>query len=132
MKNLKHDNPQKYNVNVEGHSFFLEKQSSIENKQYVFAYSIHIINKGTLTAKLLSRHWIITNGKLNVQEVRGSGVLGTQPIIEPNKTFEYQSSAVISTETGTMKGSYYMVAQDGHQFVVNIPSFALSASRTLH
>ncbi len=103
----------------------------MENR-FVFSYTITITNTGSTTAKLISRHWIITDANRHVEEVRGQGVIGEQPLIRPNQGFEYTSGAVLSTQVGTMSGSYQMQAEDASRFDVPIPQFVLSVPRVLH
>ena len=111
---------------------FLDDQSIPEDDRYVFAYTIRIRNAGTEPARLLARHWVITDANGKVQEVRGDGVVGEQPRLEPGEQFEYTSGAVLETPLGTMQGSYRMVADDGTEFDAPIASFTLSIPRTLH
>ena len=111
---------------------FLDDQSVPENDRYVFAYTIRIRNAGSVPAQLLARHWVITDANGKVQEVRGDGVVGEQPRLEPGEQFEYTSGAVLETPLGTMRGSYRMVADDGTEFEAPIASFTLSIPRTLH
>ena len=111
---------------------FLDDQSVPEDDRYVFAYTIRIRNAGTEPARLLARHWVITDADGKVQEVRGDGVVGEQPRLEPGDQFEYTSGAVLTTPLGTMQGSYRMVADDGTEFDAPIASFTLSIPRTLH
>jgi ApaG protein len=111
---------------------FLDDQSVPENDRYVFAYTIRIRNAGSVPAQLLARHWVITDANGKVQEVRGDGVVGEQPRLEPGEHFEYTSGAVLETPLGTMRGSYRMVADDGTEFDAPIASFTLSIPRTLH
>ena len=100
--------------------------------QFVFAYTITITNTGTVAARLVSRHWFITDAEHRVQEVRGEGVIGQQPVLAPGESFEYTSGATIPTAVGTMHGSYRMAAADGEAFDAPIPSFTLSVPRILH
>ena len=111
---------------------FLEDQSIPEDDRYVFAYTIRIVNLGEVPARLLSRHWIITDANGKVQEVRGEGVVGEQPWLRPGEHFEYTSGAVLETPLGTMQGSYQMLADDGTTFDAMIDPFTLSIPRTLH
>ncbi|HEX4854459.1 Co2+/Mg2+ efflux protein ApaG [Arenimonas sp.] len=111
---------------------FLEDQSIPEDNRYVFAYTIRIVNLGEVPARLLSRHWIITDANGKVQEVRGEGVVGEQPWLRPGEHFEYTSGAVLETPLGTMHGSYQMLADDGTAFDARIDPFTLSIPRTLH
>jgi ApaG protein len=123
---------QKYHVRVAAQSFYIEEQSVPEQGRYVFAYTITIRNEGAVPARLLSRHWIITDSNGRVEEVRGEGVVGEQPYLRPGEGFQYTSGAVIETPVGSMQGSYQMVADDGVAFEARIPMFTLSAPRTLH
>lgn len=111
---------------------YIEDQSRPESGRYAFAYTITITNTGSRPAKLLSRHWIITDADNRVQEVRGEGVVGVQPRLEPGVSFEYTSGTVLETPVGTMEGSYQMVEDDGTEFDAQIPIFTLSAPSTLH
>jgi ApaG protein len=122
----------KYEVAVSAQTQYVPEQSDEETGRFVFAYTMTIRNKGTLPAQLVSRHWIITDGRNQVQEVRGLGVVGAQPLIKPGESFEYTSGTAIATPVGTMKGSYQMVAEDGTHFDARIPEFTLSVPRVLH
>jgi ApaG protein len=108
------------------------EHSEPEEDRFVFAYTITLINRGTISAQLLSRHWIITDSDSQIEEVRGEGVVGEQPVLKPGEGFRYTSGAVIETPVGTMHGTYQMVAEDGKEFDAEIPRFVLSAPRTLH
>ena len=123
---------QKYHVRIAAQSFYIEEQSVPEQGRYVFAYTITIRNDGAVPARLLSRHWIITDSNGKVEEVRGEGVVGEQPYLRPGEGFQYTSGAVIETPVGSMQGSYQMVADDGVAFEARIPIFTLSAPRILH
>jgi ApaG protein len=122
----------RYEIQVEPVTTYVADQSDPSREQFVFAYTIRITNTGTLAAKLVSRHWVITDGEHRVQEVRGPGVVGQQPLLAPGESFEYTSGASLNTPVGTMRGSYQMVSADGREFDVPIPSFTLSVPRTLH
>ena len=98
----------------------------------MFAYTVNIQNIGEAGAKLVARHWIITDANGKIQEVRGQGVVGEQPYLRPGEGFQYTSGAVLDTAVGTMRGSYEMVGEDGNQFNAEIPIFTLSVPRTLH
>ena len=113
-------------------TLFLEDQSIPEDDRYVFAYTIRIQNAGEVPARLLGRHWVITDANGKVQEVRGEGVVGEQPWLRPGESFEYTSGAVLETPLGTMQGSYEMLADDGTRFDAEIAPFTLSIPRTLH
>ncbi|MBI2779065.1 MAG: Co2+/Mg2+ efflux protein ApaG [Gammaproteobacteria bacterium] len=121
-----------YNVQVQAESFYIEDQSIPERDQYVFAYRITIRNTGEVAAKLMTRHWVITDANGKVQEVRGEGVVGEQPHLKPGDEFQYTSGAIIETPVGTMEGSYQMVADDGGHFDADISPFTLAAPRVLH
>ena len=121
-----------YDIEVNTATQYLAEQSDEGAGRYVFAYTIRITNIGTVPAQLVSRHWIITDANNQVQEVRGAGVVGEQPLLRPNESFEYTSGTAIATPVGTMRGSYQMVAEDGVQFDAAIPEFTLSMPRTLH
>ena len=111
---------------------YLPDQSDESGGRFVFSYTIIISNLGSVAAKLISRHWIITDADNHVQEVRGQGVVGEQPLLKPNQSFEYTSGTVLTTQVGTMRGSYQMQAEDGTEFEIEIPQFVLSVPRVLH
>ncbi len=111
---------------------YLPEQSEPEDERYVFAYTITIRNTGAVAARLLNRHWIITDANGKVQEVEGEGVVGEQPHIRPGEAHRYSSGAVIETPVGTMEGSYGMVADDGQRFRADIPRFRLAVPGVLH
>ncbi len=111
---------------------FLETESDIESGRYVFAYTITIKNRGKVGAQLISRHWIITDSNEKIQEVRGEGVVGEQPYLNPGDSFRYTSGTLIETPVGTMRGSYQMIAEDGSAFDTEIAEFMLAAPRVLH
>jgi ApaG protein len=111
---------------------YLDEQSEPEQDRYVFAYTIHIRNNGSVPARLLGRHWVITDANGQVQEVNGEGVVGEQPWLRPGEDFSYTSGAVLETHLGTMQGSYDMLADDGTRFDAPIPQFTLCVPRTLH
>lgn len=121
-----------YEFSVTVETAFLADQSDIDHNRYVFSYHITIINTGSVAAQLISRHWIITDANNSVQEVRGLGVVGEQPLLQPGECFEYTSGAVLNTPVGTMRGSYQMTADDGTQFGAEIAQFTLSMPRILH
>src|SRR5437868_10706747 len=122
----------RYEITVKPRSAYLPEQSQPTKNQYVFAYTITLTNTGTVAAQLVSRHWIITDGDHRVQEVKGLGVVGQQPLLKPGESFEYTSGASIPTAVGTMRGTYQMRAEDGQTFEAPIPPFTLSVPRTLH
>src|SRR4051812_46811726 len=121
-----------HRISVSTRVRFIPEQSDAGKNRYVFAYTITITNTGSVTAQLVSRHWIITDAENQVQEVKGDGVVGEQPVLRPKESFEYTSGAAIATPVGTMRGSYQMVAEDGVQFDAPIPEFTLSMPRVLH
>jgi ApaG protein len=122
----------KHEVKVSARTTFIPEQSDVNAGRYVFAYTITVVNTGSVTAQLLSRHWIITDSNNHVQEVRGKGVVGEQPVLKPSESFEYTSGTAIATPVGTMRGSYQMVGEDGVEFDAPIPEFTLSMPRVLH
>ena len=120
------------NIEIEVKVTYLPSQSDIPNSQYAYAYTIIITNKGCSGAQLRTRRWLIEDETGNVEEVVGEGVIGQQPYLSPGESFEYSSGAVISTETGSMKGSYGMINDDGKRFDAEIPELVLSEPYTLH
>jgi ApaG protein len=121
-----------HNIIVEVETRYIEGQSEPDNDRYVFSYTITIRNEGAVAAQLLSRHWVITDANGNVQEVKGEGVVGEQPHLNPGEGFQYTSGAMIATPVGSMHGTYQMVADNGDQFDAEIPAFTLAIPRTLH
>lgn len=121
-----------YQIQVDVRTEYLPDQSDPEADRYVFAYTITITNAGTVGAQLISRHWVITDAAQQVQEVRGLGVVGEQPLLQPGQSFQYTSGCSINTPVGTMSGSYQMTAADGVQFDAEIGEFLLSMPRVLH
>ena len=119
-------------IGVEVDTRYLAEQSQPEQQRYVFAYTIRIRNDGAVPARLLGRHWVITDATGRVEEVDGEGVVGEQPYLEPGEAFQYTSGAVLETDLGTMAGSYRMLADDGTHFDAPIPAFTLTVPRTLH
>jgi ApaG protein len=122
----------KYDFSITVRPQFLPEHSSPEEEQFVFAYTVTIRNTGETTAQLVSRHWIITDANNRIEEVKGEGVVGEQPILQPGEAFEYTSGCPLPTPVGSMKGSYLFVAEDGTQFEAAIPEFVLSIPRSLH
>ena len=122
----------KYEVAVSAVPQYIAEQSDPANDSYVFAYTITIENVGTVPAQLISRHWIITDAAGEVQEVRGLGVVGRQPLLQPGEKFEYTSGCQLETPVGTMRGSYQLTAVDGTQFDAEIREFTLAVPRVLH
>jgi ApaG protein len=121
-----------YDFKVNVRTQYLPEQSDPSRTHYVFTYSITIKNTGSVGAQLIARHWVITDANNHVQEVRGLGVVGHQPLLQPGEEFEYTSGTQLATPQGSMYGEYFCVAEDGHRFEVAIPEFVLSLPRTLH
>jgi ApaG protein len=111
---------------------YLIDQSAPDQNHYVFAYTITIENNGNIPAKLLRRHWIITDANNKIQEVKGEGVIGLQPHISPSQVFTYSSGAILETPLGCMQGSYEMVTDDGNEFTSPIPLFRLTSNIVMH
>src|SRR5215207_7480764 len=122
----------RYEITVVPKASYVADQSDPAKDHFVFSYTITITNTGEVPAQLLSRHWIITDAEHRVQEVKGLGVVGQQPLLQPGESFEYSSGAAIATSVGTMHGTYQLRAGDGHAFEATIPPFTLSVPRTLH
>jgi ApaG protein len=119
-------------IRVTVKSQYLLERSSPLSGQYAFAYTVRIANEGDKTAQLRSRHWIITDGEGKVQEVRGEGVVGAQPVLQPGQHFEYTSWCVIPTPHGSMKGTYQMVRESGEQFDADVAPFPLALPYSLN
>ncbi len=113
-------------IRVDVQTSYLPAQSDPAEPRFAFAYTITIRNDGPVAAKLLTRHWIITDANGKVQEVRGDGVVGEQPFLRPGQGFRYSSSAVIETPVGVMQGSYQMIGEDGQRFDAPIAPFRLA------
>lgn len=122
----------RYRIKVAVQVRYLADQSDETDNRHVFAYTITLTNDGEHAVQLLSRHWIINDANNHVQEVKGKGVVGEQPVIKPGQSFEYTSGTVLATQVGTMSGSYQMQVVDGGEFSVPIPQFVLSVPRVLH
>jgi ApaG protein len=121
-----------YEFSVSAQVQYLPEESDPERRQYAFAYTLTIRNTGQVPAQLIARHWVITDSDNTVQEVKGLGVVGHQPLLKPGEQFEYTSWAVIATPVGTMRGDYFCVAEDGERFDAPVPEFVLRMPRTLH
>lgn len=121
-----------YQFSVHVETAYLADQSSEEEERYAFSYTVTITNTGSVAAQLISRHWIITDADNQINEVKGLGVIGEQPLLQPNEQFEYSSGTMLSTAVGKMHGSYHVVAEDGTSFEAEIPAFTLAAPRVLH
>ncbi len=125
-------NEDRYALTIQVATAYIEAQSDPNQDRYVFAYTIHMQNTGTVAAQLLSRHWIITDANSKEQHVRGAGVVGETPYLQPGQSYEYTSGTLLPTPVGTMHGSYRMLADDGEYFDAPIPVFTLSIPRVLH
>ena len=122
----------KYEISIEVETDYIDDQSEPDVDRYVFAYTITIANRGNIPAKLLSRHWIITDANGKIQEVTGDGVVGEQPKLNPGEKFSYSSGAVLETPVGAMQGRYLMEAENGTSFDAPIPPFTLAVPGVLH
>jgi ApaG protein len=122
----------KYNLAVSVSVQYIKEQSFPEKSQYVFAYTINLLNRGNVDVKLISRHWLITDADGKVEEVRGPGVVGENPELKPGEDFTYTSGAIIKTPVGSMQGSYQMKAIDGTSFEAEIAAFSLAQPNILH
>ena len=126
------NNKSQYQIDVDVETAYIEAQSSPRDDRFVFSYTITIRNTGAVPAKLLTRHWIITDANGKIQEVHGEGVVGEKPYLKPGQAFQYTSGTLLETPVGSMHGSYQMVADDGVHFDADITPFTLSMPRTLH
>ena len=123
---------ERHHIDVAVESTYLEDQSEPAEQRFVFAYTVTLRNAGQVPAKLLTRHWIITDANGRIQEVRGEGVVGEQPHLQPGQGFRYSSGAVLETPVGAMQGSYQMLGDDGARFDAPIPVFRLAKPGLLH
>ena len=122
----------RHRIRVDVSTNYIDDQSKPDESRYFFSYTITIRNEGDVPARLLTRHWVITDANGKVQEVRGEGVVGEQPYLRPGQGFRYSSGAVIETPVGAMQGSYQMLADDGAQFDAPIAPFTLAMPGMLH
>ena len=122
----------RYEITVAPKVTFLPEQSDPDKNHFVFAYTITVTNTGDVTAQLVSRHWIITDGLEHIEEVKGPGVVGEQPVLAPGESFKYSSWCPLPTPTGVMRGTYQMITDAGDQFDVKIAPFTLSEPYTVH
>ncbi len=122
----------KHCIEIDAITHYLEAQSLPEADRYVFSYTITICNKGEIPARLLARHWVITDANGKIQEVRGEGVVGEKPHLSPGDCFRYTSAAMIETPVGVMHGEYFLMSDEGEPFDAEIPSFTLAVPRVLH
>jgi ApaG protein len=121
-----------YKIRVDVETSYVNEQSDPRERRFVFSYTITIRNEGQVPARLLTRHWVITDANGKVQEVRGDGVVGEQPYLKPGQGFRYSSGAIIETPVGSMQGSYQMEADDGQRFDAPIAPFTLAMPGVLH
>jgi ApaG protein len=119
-------------IKVAVRSQFQPEQSDPDEGRYVFAYTVSIENQGSQPARLIDRHWIITDSNGQIQEVRGQGVVGEQPHLRPGERFQYTSGTVLGTPVGAMHGSYGMESDDGTRFDADIPPFSLISTSSIH
>jgi ApaG protein len=132
LPQIRQNRMSQYQFSVSSQVRYLPDESDPERRQYAFAYTLTIRNTGQAPAQLIARHWVITDSENHVQEVKGLGVVGHQPLLKPGEQFEYTSWAVIATPVGTMRGEYFCVAEDGERFEAPVPEFVLRMPRTLH
>jgi len=121
-----------YKIEVSVQTEYLENQSLPSEGKYFFSYTVTIKNVGKIPAKLISRHWVITDANERIEEVRGLGVVGEQPRLKTNESFQYTSGTIINTPVGTMYGTYQMVADNGYEFDAEIPMFSLNIPKVLN
>jgi len=121
-----------YRIRVDVETQYLDEQSEPQEQRFVFAYTITIRNEGELPARLISRHWVITDSNGKVQEVHGDGVVGEQPHLQPGQGFRYSSGAILETPVGSMHGSYHMLGDNGQHFEAPIAAFTLAMPGMLH
>ena len=119
-------------INIDVVTVFIPEQSEIDNDRFVFAYTITIQNNSNEAAKLMNRHWLITDANGKTQEVRGEGVVGEQPYLKPGETYQYTSGTVLDTPVGSMQGEYEMAKDDGSRFLAPIEPFSLAYPQALH
>lgn len=119
-------------IDVDVKTAYLPEHSDPDSRRYVFAYTITIKNSGETPARLIGRHWIITDADGNIQEVRGPGVVGEQPFLNPGELFRYTSGTILATPVGCMHGSYQLISHSGERFEADIPAFRLAQPNTLH
>ena len=123
---------QDHEITIGVETAYLEEQSEPRQDQYAFSYTITIQNTGELPAKLINRHWVITDANGKIEEVRGEGVVGEQPYLKPGEAFRYTSGAILDTPVGAMEGEYEMIADDGEMFLATIPPFSLAVPNRLN
>ena len=121
-----------HEISISVETSYIESQSAPANNIFAFSYTISIHNSGKTAAKLLNRHWVITDANGKVQEVRGEGVVGEQPHLQPGEAFRYTSGTLLATPVGSMQGEYGMIDDSGQRFVATIPPFSLAKPYSLH
>lgn len=121
-----------YQIDINVKTRYIDQESTPEANHFVFAYTVTMKNSGDISAKLLTRHWIITDAENRSQEVRGEGVVGEQPYLRPGESYTYSSGTVLETALGFMHGSYQMIADDGNKFDASIPAFRLAIPGVIH
>lgn len=121
-----------HEISIRVETSYIESQSAPANNIFAFSYTISIQNSGKTAAKLLNRHWVITDADGKVQEVRGEGVVGEQPHLQPGEAFRYTSGTLLATPVGSMQGEYEMVDDSGQRFLATIPPFSLARPNSLH
>jgi ApaG protein len=126
------DKKNTHNINVLVETYYIKAESNPDSNRFVFAYTITIENKGSVAAKLLTRHWIITDANNHSHEVKGKGVIGEQPHLKPTESFKYTSGTMIETPVGAMQGSFQMITDDGELFEAEILPFSLAIPRVLN
>jgi ApaG protein len=121
-----------HNISISVETSYIESQSVPADNVFAFSYTIQIHNTGGKAAKLLNRHWVITDADGKVQEVKGEGVVGQQPHLRPGEAFRYTSGTLLATPVGSMEGEYEMVDDNGERFIAKIPPFSLATPNSLH
>ena len=121
-----------YKIDISVKTEYIEYQSVPSEDRFVFSYSVNIMNAGKIPAKLISRHWIITDANGKIEEVKGLGVIGEQPRLLKNESFEYTSGTILNTPIGTMHGKYFMIADNGYEFDATIPLFSLNIPKIIN
>ena len=124
--------PELPRIAIQVETRYLAEQSQPEQNHYVFAYRVTITNQGEMPAQLISRHWIITDANGDTKEVRGEGVVGEQPVLQPGESYQYTSGSVLETPVGSMHGSYQMIDAEGRAFDATITPFRLATATVLH
>ena len=123
---------EKNNISISINTKYLQQESDPKNNKFYFLYTVSIINNGSMGAKLLSRHWVIEDSNGKVEHVKGEGVVGDQPYMNPGDEYQYTSGTILETSFGTMKGSYKMINDSENYFDAEIPEFILSIPRVIH